>query len=59
MIGRFFITYAMSTGVQISMEIVPTNLRGQGSGLANVVAQASSFFSPYIVYSVSDYRAII
>jgi len=34
------------------MEIVPTQLRGQGSGLANVAAQASTFFSPYIVYSV-------
>ncbi len=52
MVGRFFITYAMNAGAQISLEVCPTELRGQGCGLANVFAQASVFFAPYIVYSV-------
>ena len=30
MVGRFFITYAMNTGTQITFEVVPTELRGQG-----------------------------
>ena len=52
MVGRFFVTYAMNAGAQISLEVCPTELRGQGSGLANVFAQASVFFAPQIVYSV-------
>ena len=51
MFGRFFITYAMNTSAQISLEVVPTQLRGQGSALANVFAQISNFFAPQIVYS--------
>ena len=51
MIGRFFITYSMNTSAQISLEVVPTQLRGQGSALANVFAQISNFFAPQIVYS--------
>ena len=54
MMGRFFITFAMNTGAQISFEVVPTELRGQGNALANVMAQGTQFFSPYIVYSVTD-----
>ena len=30
MLGRFFITYTMNTGTQITFEVVPTELRGQG-----------------------------
>ena len=51
MAGRFFITYAMNTAAQISFEVVPTQLRGQGTALGNVCAVASNFFSPQIVYS--------
>ncbi len=52
MLGRFFITYAMNTGTQITYEVVPTVLRGQGNALANVFAQAAQFCAPYIVFSV-------
>ena len=51
MFGRFFITYSMNTAAQISLEVVPTQLRGQGAALANVFAQISNFFAPQIVYS--------
>jgi len=51
MIGRGFITYSMNTAAQISLEVVPTQLRGQGCALANVFAQISNFFAPQIVYS--------
>jgi len=52
MAGRFCITYAMNTGTQITYEIVPTAMRGQGNAIANVFAQMAQFFSPYIVYTV-------
>ena len=34
-----------------SLEVVPTQLRGQGNALANVCAQIANFFAPQIVYS--------
>ena len=43
--------YSINTAAQISLEIVPTQLRGQGTALANVCAQASNFFAPQIVFS--------
>lgn len=51
MIGRLFIIYSMNVASQLTLEVVPTQLRGQGSSLANVCAQISSFFAPQIVYS--------
>ena len=58
MAGRFFITYAMNTAAQISLEVVPTQLRGQGTALGNVCAVSANFFAPQIVYSkVLDDRA--
>ncbi|XP_059092270.1 organic cation transporter 1-like [Tigriopus californicus] len=58
MMGRFFITFAMNTGAQISFEIVPTELRGQGNALANVFALGANFFSPYIVYSSKAWESL-
>ena len=51
MVGRLFIIYAMNTAAQLSLEVVPTQLRGQGNALANVCAQIANFFAPQIVYS--------
>ena len=51
MIGRLFMCYAMNTAAQLSFEVVPTQLRGQGTALANVCAQIANFFAPQIVYS--------
>ena len=51
MLGRGFITYSINTAAQISLEVVPTELRGQGSAFANVCAQASMFFAPQVVFS--------
>ncbi len=51
MVARLFITYAMNCSGQLTLEVVPTQLRGQGTALANVCAQMSNFFAPYVVYS--------
>ena len=54
MFGRFCATYAINTGFQFSVEMMPTQLRGQGTALANVMAMVANIVSPYIVYSVSS-----
>ena len=57
MVGRLFIIYAMNVAAQLSLEVVPTQLRGQGNALANVIAQFANLFAPQIVYSnVVDQR---
>lgn len=51
MTARFWATYAMNTGMQFSVEVMPTQLRGQGTALVNVMSMVSQMASPYIVYS--------
>ena len=55
MIGRFWATYAMNTGFQFTVECMPTQLRGQGTALANTMGMVTSMLSPYVVYSVSSF----
>ena len=59
MIGRFWMTYAMSSGQQYVFEVFPTSLRAQGNALATVFSLASQFFSPYVAYSVRVDTSII
>jgi len=51
MAGRFFATYAMNTGFQFTVEVMPTELRGQGTGIANIMSMVAQIASPYIVFS--------
>jgi len=51
MVARFFATYAMNVGFQICVEVMPTELRGQGTAMANGMSMLSQMASPYIVYS--------
>ena len=53
MAARFWATYAVNTGIQFTVEVMPTQLRGQGTALVNVMSMASTMASPYIVYSVN------
>ena len=50
--GRFFITIAMNTGVQYTVELVPTQLRGQGVGIVHITGHCATFFAPFILYLV-------
>ena len=52
LIGRIFANYAMNVGLQYTVEVMPTCLRGQGTALVNVMSMVSQMASPYIVYSV-------
>jgi hypothetical protein len=52
MAGRFFITIAMNTGVQYTVELVPTQLRGQGVGVVHITGHCATFFAPFILYLV-------
>lgn len=51
MAGRFFATYAMNTGFQFSVEVLPTTLRGQGMAVVHLMSMVSLMASPFIVYS--------
>ena len=51
-LGRFCATFATNVGLQWSVELMPTCLRGQGSAVINVMSMISQMGSPYIVYSV-------
>ncbi|XP_023327758.1 solute carrier family 22 member 5 isoform X4 [Eurytemora carolleeae] len=53
MMGRFCATYAMNTGFQFTVEVMPTELRGQGTALASIMSMAAQIASPYIVFSAS------
>lgn len=53
-VGRFGVTIAYNSGAQYATELIPTCVRGQGVSAAHVAGYALTFFSPYILYSVSD-----
>lgn len=52
-IGRFGVTVAYNSGAQYAAELIPTCVRGQGVATAHVAGYALTFFSSYILYSVS------
>ena len=52
--ARFMITYAYNTGLNLTLEIVPTAVRGQGLAFSLVMSQVFNFFVPYIVHTVYE-----
>jgi hypothetical protein len=58
MIGRFLVTFALNSNYQLTTEIMPTQLRGQGFALSNAIAQLANMVSPYVIYSVRWKRSI-
>jgi hypothetical protein len=52
MASRFFITIAMNTGLQYTVELIPTQLRGQGTGVVHITGHGATFFAPFILYLV-------
>lgn len=59
MASRFFITIAMNTGIQYTVELIPTQLRGQGTGIVHITGHGATFFAPFILYLVRyDYKML-
>lgn len=52
-IGRFGVTVAYNSGAQYAAELIPTCVRGQGVAAAHVAGYALTFFSSYILFTVS------
>lgn len=50
--GRFAITMAMNTGLQYSVELLPTEVRGQGVNFVNISGHLATIAAPLIVYVV-------
>ncbi|XP_059350997.1 organic cation transporter-like protein [Daphnia carinata] len=58
MASRFFITIAMNTGLQYTVELIPTQLRGQGTGVVHITGHAATFFAPFILYLSTYYNTL-
>ena len=52
MASRFFITISMNTGIQYTVELIPTQLRGFGTGAVHITGHGATFFAPFILYLV-------
>lgn len=55
MASRFCITIAMNTGLQYTVELIPTQLRGQGTGIVHITGHCATFFAPFILYLVNNF----
>lgn len=49
-IGRFFVNFAYSIGLQYAAELLPTVVRAQGVAFVHIMGYVASIISPYIVY---------
>nr|CAH0104187.1 unnamed protein product [Daphnia galeata] len=58
MASRFFITIAMNTGIQYTVELIPTQLRGQGTGVVHITGHGATFFAPFILYLSTYYKTL-
>jgi hypothetical protein len=52
MASRFFTTTAINSGLQYTVELIPTQLRGQGTGVIHITGHGATFFAPFILYLV-------
>ncbi|KAG8229100.1 hypothetical protein J437_LFUL009569 [Ladona fulva] len=55
--GRFCVTMAMNTGLQYCVEVLPTQLRGQGVNLVHIAGHLATLASPLIVYLVGIFNS--
>lgn len=49
-VSRFGINVAYNSGAQYAVELIPTEVRGQGVSTIHVAGYIASFFSPQILY---------
>ncbi|XP_065350727.1 solute carrier family 22 member 1-like [Cloeon dipterum] len=56
--GRFCITMAMNTGLQYCVELLPTQLRGQGVNFVHIAGHFSTFGGPLIAY-LGEFSALL
>lgn len=57
-IGRFGVTVAYNSGAQYAAELIPTCVRGQGVAAAHVAGYALTFFSSYILFTATYFKAM-
>ena len=58
MTGRCFSALALSSTLQMSLEIFPTIIRGRGVAVASAIGVGTSFGSSFIVHSVSEIKSL-
>lgn len=52
MIGRFCVTVVINGAIQYTVELMPTQLRGQGVSAIHISGHGATFFAPLILYLV-------
>ena len=57
MVGRFLVIIGINTILQMSMEVIPTVIRGQSNSILNAFANLLTLASSYIAHSVSSISA--
>lgn len=57
MVGRFLVIIGINTILQMSMEVIPTIIRGQSNSILNAFANLLTLASSYIAHSVSSISA--
>ncbi|XP_046460210.1 solute carrier family 22 member 13-like [Daphnia pulex] len=55
MASRFFTTTAINSDLQYTVELIPTQLHGQGTGVIHITGHGATFFAPFILY-LSNYN---
>jgi len=50
MVGRFCVTVVINGAIQYTVELMPTQLRGQGVSAIHIAGHGATFFAPLILY---------
>lgn len=56
--SRFGVIVAYNSGAQYAVELIPTEVRGQGVSIIHLVGYLASFFSPQILYLSSFWKPL-
>lgn len=56
--ARFGVIVAYNSGAQYAIELIPTEVRGQGVSVIHLVGYLASFFSPQILYLSTFWRPL-
>lgn len=57
-IARLAVVIAYNSGAQYAVELIPTEVRGQGVSVIHVAGHAATFFSPQILYLMNYWRPL-
>lgn len=57
-VARLGVVVAYNSGAQYAVELIPTEVRGQGVSVIHVAGHAATFFSPQILYLMNYWKPL-